>query len=157
MNIALRDGRLLSDTDGAESPQVAVISESLARRYFPGENPLGRHIKAGKAEAEGEWMTVVGVVNDVHYSWIVKDDVPTIYRSFRQAPPYFTTVVLRTAADPLKFVSAARAEIAAVRGNFPLYNIKPVDKGITESVVGNAYVATMMAVVGAFSLVLASV
>src|SRR6267378_3070723 len=116
LNIALRDGRLLSDTDGAESPQVAVISESLARRYFPGENPLGRHIKAGKAEAEGEWMTVVGVVNDVHYSWIVKDDVPTIYRSFRQAPPYFTTVVLRTAGDPLKFVSAARAEIAAGDG-----------------------------------------
>jgi len=55
-----------------------VISESLARRYFPGENPLGRHIKAGKAEAEGEWMTVVGVVNDVRYSWIVKDDVPRL-------------------------------------------------------------------------------
>jgi len=157
LNIALHDGRLLSDTDGAESPQVAVISESLARRYFPGENPLGRHIKAGKAEAEGEWMTVVGVVNDVHYSWIVKDDVPTIYRSFRQAPPYFTTVVLRTAGDPLKFVSAARAEIAAVDANLPLYNIKPMDKVITESIVGIAYVATMMAVLGAIALVLASV
>jgi len=157
LNIALRDGRLLSDTDGAESPQVAVISESLARRYFPGENPLGRHIKAGKAEAEGEWMTVVGVVSDVHYSWIVKDDVPTIYRSFRQAPPYYTTVVLRTAGEPLKFVSAARAEIAAVDANLPLYNIKPMDKVITESIVGIAYVATMMAVLGAIALVLASV
>jgi len=157
LNIALRDGRLLSDTDGAESAQVAVISESLARRYFPGENPLGRHIKAGKAEAGGEWMTVVGVVNDVHYSWIVKDDVPTIYRSFRQAPTYYTTVVLRTAGDPLKFVSAARAEIAAVDANLPLYNIKPMDKVITESIVGIAYVATMMAVMGAIALVLASV
>ena len=95
MNIALRDGRFLNDADGADAPRVAVISASLARRYFPGENPLGRHIKDGKAEAEGGWMTVVGVVNDVHYSWIVKDDVPTIYRSFRQSPPYFTTVVLR--------------------------------------------------------------
>ncbi len=160
LNIALRDGRSLSDTDGAESPRVAVISESLARRYFPGENPLGRHIKAGKAEAEGEWMkwmTVVGVVNDVRYSWIVKEDVPTIYRSFRQAPPYYTTVVLRTAGDPLKFVSAARSEIAAVDANLPLYNIKPMDKVITESIVGIAYVATMMAVLGAIALVLASV
>jgi putative ABC transport system permease protein len=157
LNIALRDGRLLSDADGAESPQVAVISESLARRYFAGENPLGRHIKAGKAEAEGEWMTVVGVVNDVRYSWIIKEDVPTIYRSFRQAPPYYTTVVLRTAGDPLKFVSAARAEIAAVDANLPLYNIKPMDKVITESIVGIAYVATMMAVLGIIALVLASV
>jgi putative ABC transport system permease protein len=158
LNIALRDGRLLSDTDGAESPRVAVISESLARRYFPGENPLGRHIKTpGNAEADNEWMTVVGVVNDVHYSWIVKDDVPTIYRSFRQAPPYYTTVVLRTASDPLKFVSAARAEIATVDANLPLYNIKPMDKVITESIVGIAYVATMMAVLGVIALVLASV
>jgi len=156
LNIALRDGRLLSDTDGAESPQVAVVSESLARRYFPGENPLGRHI-GGKTEAEGGWMTVVGVVDDVRYSWIVKEDVPTIYRSFRQAPPYYTTVVLRTAGDPLKFVSAARAEIAAVDANLPLYNIKPMDKVITESIVGIAYVATMMAVLGAIALVLASV
>jgi putative ABC transport system permease protein len=156
LNIVLRDGRLVSDTDGAESPQVAVISESLARRYFPSENPLGRHI-GGKTEADGGWMTVVGVVNDVRYSWIVKEDVPTIYRSFRQAPPYYTTVVLRTAGDPLKFVSAARAEIAAVDANLPLYNIKPMDKVITESIVGIAYVATMMAVLGAIALVLASV
>ena len=157
LNIALRDGRLLSDTDGAESPQVAVISECLARRYFPGENPLGHHIKAGKAETEGEWMTVVGVVNDARYSWIVKEEVPTIYRSFRQAPPYYTTLVLRTAGEPLKFVSAARAEIAAVDANLPLYNIKPMDKVITESIVGIAYVATMMAALGAIALVLASV
>jgi putative ABC transport system permease protein len=157
MNIALRDGRLLGDTDGVESPKVAVISESLARRYFPRENPLGHRIKAGKADAEGGWMTVVGVVNDVRYSWIVKEDVPTIYRSFRQSPPSYTTVVLRTAGDPLKFVSAARAEIAAVDANLPLYDIKPMDKVITESIVGIAYVATMMAVLGVIALVLASV
>jgi len=77
------------------------------------------------------------VVNDVRYSWIVKEDVPTIYRSFRQTPPNFTTVVLRTAGDPLKFVSAARAEIAVVDANLPLYDIKPMDKVIRESIVGN--------------------
>ena len=102
-------------------------------------------------------MTVVGVVNDVHYSWIVKDDVPTIYRPFWQASPYFTTIVLRTAGDPRKFVSAARAEIAGVDPDLPLYNIKPLDKVITESIVGIAYVAAMMAVLGVIALVLASV
>jgi putative ABC transport system permease protein len=157
LNIALRDGRLLSDTDGAESPQVAVISESLAKRYFSGENPLGKHIKVGKPESDRPWMTVVGVVNDVHYNWIDKEEVPTIYGPFRQAPPYYTTIVMRTSGDPLKFVSAARAEIAAVDPNLPLYNIKPMDKVITESIVGIAYVATMMAVLGAIALLLASV
>src|SRR5260370_10497986 len=132
LNIALRDGQWVSDTDGAESPQLAVISESLARRYFPGENSLGRHIKAGKAEAEGEWMkwmTVVGVVNDARYSWIVKEDVPTIYRSFRQAPPYYTTVVLRTAVDALTFLFPARPENAAVDATLSLAHMKHRGQG----------------------------
>jgi putative ABC transport system permease protein len=157
LNIALRDGRLLADSDGADTQPVAVVSESLVRRYFGGENPLGRHIKVGKMDADNPWMTIIGVVNDVHYNWLDKDDVPTVYRSFRQTPPYFTTIVLRTSGPPLKMVSAARAEIASVDPDLPLYNIKPMDKVITESVVGIAYVATMMAVLGSIALVLASV
>jgi putative ABC transport system permease protein len=157
MNVGLRDGRFLTDADGAETPKVAVVSASLARRYFGGENPLGQHIKIGKADSDEPWMTVVGVVNDLHYSWIVKEDVPTLYRPYRQTPPTFTTLVLRTNGDPLKFVSAAREQIAAVDPNLPMYNIKSMDKAITESIIGIAYVATMMAVLGIIALVLASV
>jgi putative ABC transport system permease protein len=162
MNIALRDGRLLTDSDGAETQPVAVVSTSLVRRYFPaGENPLGKKIQVGKTGGQGgaehPWMTIVGVVSDVHYSWIDKNDQPTVYRSFRQWPPYFTTVVLRTQGEPLKFVSAARTEIASVDPDLPLYNIKSMDAVINESIVGIAYVAVMMAVLGVIALVLASV
>ena len=157
MNIQLRDGRFLTATDGADSPKVAVVSESLVRRYFEGENPLGKHIKIGSANSDEPWLTVVGVVSDLHYSWITKELVPTIYRSFRQSPPYYTTVVLRTSGSPLKFASAARTAVAAVDPNLPVYNIKPMDKVITESIVGIAYVAAMMAVMGLIALVLASV
>jgi putative ABC transport system permease protein len=157
MNIALRQGRLLSDTDGAEAPPVAVISESLARRYFPAANPLGAHIKVGEMDSPRPWMTIVGVVNDIHYSWINKDDVPTIYGPFRQAPPYYTTILLRTPGDPLQFISPAREQISAVDPDLPLYNIKPMDRLITESIIGIAYVASMMAVLGVIALVLASV
>src|SRR5206468_3242061 len=125
MNIALRQGRLLGDTDGADAPPVAVISESLARRYFPERSPLGAHIKVGEMDSHRPWMTIVGVVNDVHYSWINKEDVPTIYGPFRQAPPYYTTLLLRTPSDPLQFISAAREQIAGVNPDLPLYNIKP--------------------------------
>jgi putative ABC transport system permease protein len=166
MNIALRDGRILNESDGAETLHVAVISESLARRFFQGENPLGKHIAIGSPFAmnaahdpygEHSWMTIVGVVDDVHYSWIDKDDIPTIYRSFRQAPPYYTTIVLRTPGDPSEFISAARAQVASIDPELPLYNIKPMDRVITESIIGIAYVATMMAVLGVIALVLASV
>ena len=157
MNIGLRDGRFLTDADGAESPRVAVVSASLVRRYFDGENPLGKHIKVGKEDSDNPWMTVVGVVSDLHYSWIVKEDVPTIYRPYRQSPPIYTTLVLRTSGDPMKFVSAAREQIAGIDPNLPMYNIKSMDKAITESIVGIAYVAVMMAVLGVIALLLASV
>ena len=157
MNIGLRDGRFLTDADGAPSPRVAVVSASLVRRYFDGENPLGKHIKVGKEDSDNPWMTVVGVVSDLHYSWIVKEDVPTIYRSYRQSPPTYTTLVLRTSGDPMKFVSAAREQIAGIDPNLPMYDIKSMDKAITESIVGIAYVAVMMAVLGVIALLLASV
>jgi putative ABC transport system permease protein len=157
MKIALLEGRLLTDADGADAPPVAVISESLARRYFPGKSPLGAHIKVGGMDSPRPWMTIVGVVKDVHYSWINKENIPTIYGPFRQAPPYYTTILLRSADDPSQLISAARAEIAAVDPELPLYNIKPMNRVITESIVGIAYVAAMMAVLGGIALVLASV
>jgi putative ABC transport system permease protein len=157
LNIGLRSGRTLSNADGTDSMPAAVISASLANRYFPGENPLGKRIRVGGEDSTRPWMTIVGVVNDLHYSWINKEDLPTIYRAVRQAPPYYTTIVLRTPGDPLQFISAVRSQVAALDPNLPLYNIKPMDRLITESIVGIAYVAAMMAVLGVIALVLASV
>ena len=165
MNIALRDGRFLNDSDGANTTKVTVISESLARRYFPGESPLGKHISVGRnpadtsnaSVAEHPWWTIVGVVSDVHYSWINKEEIPTIYGSFRQWPPFYTTIVLRTTNEPTQLISTVHTEIAAVDPELALYNIKPMDRVITESIIGIAYVAAMMAVLGVIALVLASV
>lgn len=165
MNITLRDGRLLGDSDGANTTKVVVISESLARRHFPGDNPLGKHISIGRnpadtsdnGVAEHPWWTIVGVVSDVHYSWISKEDRPTIYGSFRQWPPFYTTIMLRTTSEPTQLISAVHTEIAAVDPQLALYNIKPMDRVITESIIGIAYVAAMMAVLGVIALVLASV
>jgi len=157
MEIPLRAGRELKDSDADGTLPVAVISRSLARRYFPEEDPLGKKIKVGEADGAAPWMTIVGIADDVHYSWIHKEDVPTLYRSYRQAPPYYVSLVLRTTGDPLGVVPAVRREIAAVDPDLPLFNIKAMDKVISESILGIAYVAVMMGVLGIIALVLASV
>jgi putative ABC transport system permease protein len=157
MQIALRDGREIADTDADGTLPVAVISRSLARRYFPNEKPLGKKLKVGQPDNTSPWLTIVGMVDDVHYSWIDKDDVPTIYRSYRQSPPYYSSLVLRTGNDPLSFVPAVRSQVAAVNPDLALFNINPLDKVISDSVVGIAYVAVMMGVLGIIALVLASV
>ena len=156
-HVDAQNGRLLNDGDSTDSQRVAVVSESLVRTYFAGENPLGHHIRVRPDDPTSPSLTIVGVVNDLRYSWISKQNVPTIYRSFRQSPPYFTTLVLRTTGAPSQFVSAARSAVASVDPNLPLFNIKPMDKVISESVIGIAYMATMMAILGFIALVLASV
>ncbi|HKN77446.1 MAG TPA: ABC transporter permease [Candidatus Acidoferrum sp.] len=157
MNIGLRDGRELTDSDSDGTPPVAVISKNMAKRYFPGENPLGKKLKIGKADANDPWMTIVGIVDDVHYTWVDKQEYPTIYRSYRQAPPFYNSLVLRTNGDPVMFIPAVRSAVAAVDPNLPLFDVLPFDKVITNSIVGIAYVAAMMAILGFIALVLASV
>ncbi len=157
MQIALREGREIANTDADGTLPVAVISRSLARRYFPDEKPLGKKLRVGPADDSSAWLTIVGIVDDVHYSWIDKNDVPTIYRSYRQSPPYYASLVLRTGEEPLSFVPAARSQVAAVDPDLSLFNIKALDKVISDSVVGIAYVAVMMGLLGIIALVLAAV
>jgi putative ABC transport system permease protein len=157
MQIALREGRELADTDADSTLLVTVISKSLARRYFPEENPLGKKLKVGQGDQSSPWLTIVGIVDDVHYSWIEKEDIPTIYRAYRQSPPFYASLVLRTSGDPLSFVHDVRSQVAAVDPELSVYNIKPLDKVISESIVGIAYVAVMMGILGIIALVLASV
>ena len=157
MEITLRDGRELTDKDADGTLPVAVISSSLARRYFPDENPLGKKLKVGRVDDSAPWLTIVGIVDDVHYSWIDKDNIPTIYRTYRQSPPFYAALVLRAGGDPLSLVSAVRSQVAAVDPELSLFNIKPLKEVISDSIVGIAYVAVMMGVLGIIALVLASV
>jgi putative ABC transport system permease protein len=156
MNVGLRDGRFLTADDTADANKVTVISRSLAAQNFPGENPLGRKIQVANDES-GSWFTIVGVVDDVRYNWVQKEDVPTLYRSYQQNPTYWSMVVVRASGDPMKLVAGVRTQIAAIDPDLPIFEVKTLDRVIIESIIGIAYVAAMMAVIGIIALVLASV
>ena len=85
MRVALRDGRAFSEHDGTDSQPVAIVSENLARRYWPGSTALGRKIKLGAEDAP--WLTVVGVVQDVRYDWFDASPKPAVYRSIHADRP----------------------------------------------------------------------
>jgi putative ABC transport system permease protein len=86
LHIPLRAGRLLSERDGAEAPKVTVISERLARQWWPNESPLGRHIKIGPPDSRNPWMTIVGLVGDITHNIYDRDPRPTFYVPYQQAP-----------------------------------------------------------------------
>ena len=158
MRIPLREGRMLGERDGAESPPVAVVSERMARRYWPGQSALGRRIKAGAAEnAEQPWLTIVGVVGEIQYDWLDREPPPVLYRSYLQAPNGWTTLAIRTHGDPMRIVAAVRSQVAKVDPDQPLAEIQTLDRVMTNSVLGLSYCAVMMTILGVIALGLSAI
>jgi putative ABC transport system permease protein len=157
MHVALLRGREFNDLDGPDSMQVAIISQNMADRYWAGEDPLGKRLKVGDPYSNKAWMTVVGIAQDVKYEWFPQGLEPALYLPYRQAPLPYSYFAVRTTGDPIKVASAVRSKVASVDPVQPLYDIRSLERVITNSVVGLAYVAVMMAILGGIALFLSSV
>ncbi|MGH9433633.1 MAG: ABC transporter permease, partial [Terriglobia bacterium] len=157
MQIPLRAGRAFNGQDTEDSQPVALISQKLARLYWPHESPLGKRLRTGKSDSAGPWMTIVGVVDNVLYDWTDGAPEPVIYRPFTQAPPLDSFIGLRTGADPRSLAGPTRKVVASADPDLPVYEIKSLGEEIHESVVGLAYVAGLMGILGLMAFVLASV
>jgi putative ABC transport system permease protein len=157
MNIPLRQGRLLSASDGPDQPLVAVISQDFARRFFGRENPLGKFIKVRAEDSRSPWSQVVGVVGDVHYEPYDREEMPTVYLSYQQSPTALVFLVIRTDADPASYAAAARSQITRIDPEQPVFDLIPLQKVIDNHLLGLAYVAAMMIAMGVIALLLASI
>jgi putative ABC transport system permease protein len=157
LNIALRQGRLITNDDAFTTLPVAVINQRLAKKYWPGQSALGQRLRVGTDGSGGAWMTIVGVVADVRNSWISTQPEPGIYAPYRQSPPHFVALALRTQGPPIAALSSVRHRIAEMDAELPLYKIMPYDEMIHQSVLGPRYVAVLLSVLGLIALVLAAV
>jgi predicted permease len=144
-------GREFSDQDGPDSMPAAMVSETFARRYWPGQEALGRRLKLDRRDG---WITLVGVVADVQYHWITRTPPPVLYLPYRQEPQLSSAIALRTTGNPMSFAPAVRARLAAIDPNQPVYYVMTLRQLIAASTVGLAYLATMMGALGAGALVL---
>jgi putative ABC transport system permease protein len=129
----------------------------MARRYWPGQSALGRRIKAGAADSEKPWLTIVGVAGEIQYDWLDKEPPPVLYQSYRQAPEGWTTLAIRSHGDPRRIVAAVRGQVAKVDPDQPLAAIKTLDRVMTDSVLGLSYVAVMMTILGVIALALSAI
>ena len=86
LRIQLQKGRLFDDRDSEGAPNVAIVSQHLAQRYFAGEDPVGRRLRLGPVDAKNPWCTIVGVVADIRRNPWDHEIIPAIYQPFRQAP-----------------------------------------------------------------------
>jgi putative ABC transport system permease protein len=156
LRIPLLKGRLLTAQDGPNAELSLVVSQSLANRIWPNQDPVGKRIMFGRAGSNEPWKTVVGVVGDMHRSPFDRTPDPTAYLPFAQLPMASSCVVVRASGDPVALAAAARAAVRSVDADQPPYDMRTLEQLISDNVSGVEYSARMMFVFGVVALVLSA-
>ena len=157
MGIPLRQGREFNDTDGAKSPKVAVINETLARTWWPSESAVGRQIKMGGPYQEGSLLEIVGVVGDVRQSGLDTQPDPEIFRPAAQELDSAMAIMVRTAADPVQSMPAVRARVAALDRNLPLQRFGAVEASLGAGLARRRFSTLLLGLFACLAMLLAAV
>ncbi len=157
MGIPFRRGNEFTDRDSAEMPGVAIINETAARKYWPGEDPIGRKIKRGRPESKNPWVTIVGIAGSASQLSLREESQPEIYVPFLQNTTLNFSLVVRTASDPKTITGAIRKEVWATDKDLPVSNMKLMDELISNSTAQPRFYVILLTVFAALALILAAV
>ena len=100
IGVRLLRGRTFTEQDNDHAPPVAVVTQAMATRYWPGQDPVGRRVHFGGAQAKSPWLTVVGVVNDIRTGKLEDPARPTLFRPLRQVSGLSLSIVMQASGDP---------------------------------------------------------
>src|SRR5271154_6290503 len=161
LGVPLLQGRNITAADNEKSPAVVVINATMARTYFPGQNPLGKHLQLGATpEKDVPSMEIVGVVGDVLQGFDANPKAET-YLPYRQAdallPVLQLSIVLRTAGDPRQQSSALRSALAEIDPNEPLVKVRSMDENMAATVTQPRFRTWLIGIFAGLALVLAAV
>jgi putative ABC transport system permease protein len=153
MQLHMVKGRTFSETDNDKSPLVAIISETMARKYWPNEDPMGKRIGRGP----DKWREIVGVVRDVKHFGLDSDAPPTMYFPMRQVPARGMDLVVRTSGDPLSMAPVLRQQVWAGDRNLAIANLGTMKDLVSSSITQQRFILTLLACFAALALLLAAV
>jgi predicted permease len=156
MEVPLITGRNFTDSDTYKTKPVAVIDQTLARRYWPGENPLGQELKFGFGRGL-QGLTIVGVAGDIKSDGFEAPSVPHIYVGLGQFAPVNAVVFLRSRGDVEHLGEAVRHEVENVDPNVPVHSISSMDQIIARSVADRRFALQLLGVFAAVALMLAAI
>jgi putative ABC transport system permease protein len=160
MGIPVLAGREFTERDTEKSLPVVVISESLAHRYWPSEDPVGKRMRPDYSaskdddEEEAPEREIVGVVGDVKHDGLKDDAKTAIYTPLAQTPLPFASLVVVSDADPSSLTETVRREVLAVDHNQPIANVRLLDRVVSDSVARPRLYMTLLAIFAAVALVL---
>jgi predicted permease len=151
-------GRDFSDRDDQGTPQVALVNERFAKRYFAGRSPVGLHVGMGGNPGTRTDIEIVGVVNDTRYESI-RDEVPyELYRPYRQVPfVQGMTVYARAAGDPTDLFASMRRTVNELDSNVPIYRMRTLEQQLDKSLMSERLLASLSGVFGLLATLLAAI
>lgn len=155
LGIPLLRGRMFDQRDGADSPHVAVISQSLARERWPGQDPIGHTIEFGNMDGDVRLLTIVGIVGDVHEYGLDAPPRPTVYVNLLQRPRSAITVTMLTNADTRMVTSAARGILQELNPEIPA-SFRTLSQVYSASLGSRRFNLILIAFFGTVALLLAT-
>jgi putative ABC transport system permease protein len=164
MAIPLKRGRLLTERDIEGAERVALVNETMARRFWPGEDPVGKRFGLGLShrpppgfDAPPPWIRVVGVVGDVHHTALSQPAEPEYFESYFQRPFPAVTVVVRTPSEPERFAPALHAAVASVDKSQPVSEVSAMERLVFNSIAPQRLATALLGGFAALALALAAV
>ncbi|MBD0320300.1 MAG: ABC transporter permease, partial [Gemmatimonadetes bacterium] len=154
MGIPLLRGRALTDADRQGAPAVALVNQAMARRFWPGQDPVGRRIKPVWWQ---EWITVVGVVGDVKDGGLQEESGLQLYRPVAQGPSTSMHLVVRTRAAPEALAAPVAQEVWAVDPDVPVSDVRTMREVVAASVAGPRSAMTLLGLFAGIALVLGAI
>lgn len=154
MSIPLKSGRLFNASDWS-NPKVVLINETGAKRYWSGENPVGRHLRYD--QNPDNWVEIVGVVGDIRHSSIEAQPRPELYIPYFQSPSHNMTVVVKMNTSGSASPASFRSEVTAVDPSQPIYNIRTMGEVVDEALAQPRFSVVLLGIFTATGLLLAVV
>lgn len=151
-------GRFFTEADNTDAPGAAIINEALAKKYWPGEDALGKRITfSDPRKPDVKWVTIVGIVRSIRHRGLDADPAPEYYVPLAQNPERDMVLAVRSAQDPRSLASAMRREIQSIDPDQPLANIRTLENVTAESIAPRKMSMVLLGAFAAIALLLASV
>jgi putative ABC transport system permease protein len=149
----IREGRGFLASDSTASTQVAIVNETMAKRYWPGLSPIGKRVRFSDQET---WREVVGVLADVKHWGLDAPVNPELYVPVSQFPAWALTWVVKTAGDPLALVPIARRHVRELDPNLPLFQVRTMEDVAAKSVERRKWTMSLLAIFACLALVMSA-
>ena len=159
MRIPLVAGRLFGEQDGVKGAPTIIINQVFARKYFPGQNPLGQHLQPGVGDDvfNHPMREIVGVVGDIRQQGLTTSIEPQFYLPYAQAVITAPYLIIRTAGDPLVFGETLRAAMHDLDKNAPLYQVSTLEDYVSKSAAQPRFQTFLFACFAGIALLLAAI